>query len=164
MWCGGLCCSAGRRGVLESCSWITAHRANPTPHTHPNTDLGELPAWSTKLASSFSPQKFSPVILKSTRWPGATTIAYNDKFVNVYVGYGQREESPYTPKKLGEVLKEYGNGASAEENGALLAQLVEQVDPTVEQEAAYELEKRANEGGEGEEGAEGEGEGEEEDA
>jgi hypothetical protein len=134
--------------------------------------MGEVSAWSTRAASSFAPSKFSPVILKPARWPGAATIAYGDKFANIYVGTGLREEGgevvpPSAPKRLGEVQKEWSFALQGDEAAVEAEKIAEQADPTPEAEAAYEEERRAKEKGEGgeggEEGAEGE-EGEEEDA
>ncbi|KAI8925429.1 radial spokehead-like protein [Entophlyctis helioformis] len=123
---------------------------------------GDLPSWISRTCSHLSPTKFSPVMLRSTRWPGATVVAYNDKFANIYMGDGLKDlGNPlqrFVPPKLGDIQKEYATGEGADGNAELL---VEQTDPTIEQEKAYEDEKRAKEaegkegGSDGEENAEG---------
>jgi radial spoke head protein 4A len=60
-------------------------------------DLGNLPAWSSRLCSSLSPNNFSPVVLKSNRWIGATVVSYNDKFTNIYMGNGLKNLGNPTP-------------------------------------------------------------------
>ncbi|KAI8909826.1 radial spokehead-like protein [Gorgonomyces haynaldii] len=97
---------------------------------------GTLPSWSAKLCSLLSPAKFSPVVLRSNRWPGAYTVAYNDKFANIYVGDGLKDipSGHHVAPKLPEIQKEY-----VQPEGQELLQ--EQLDPTVEQEKQYEEEK-----------------------
>ncbi|KAI8806047.1 radial spokehead-like protein-domain-containing protein [Cladochytrium replicatum] len=133
-------------------------------------DHGDIPAWSARLCSFLSPLKFSPVMLRSNRWPGAFVVAYNDKFSNLYIGNGLKDlgnpSQSFIPPPLPEIQKEYGSGVE----GALGSpdELVEQVDPTAEEEAAFEAEQKAKEEAlkgdqeEEEEGGE-EGEGDEED-
>ena len=118
---------------------------------------GDSPAWSSRQVSKHAGTKFSPVLLRSTRWPGATVIAYNDKFTNIYVGWGHKEQLRFVPPKLALTQKEYAPAAEVE--GAVDL-LVEQLDPTIEQEKAFEDEKKAKEQ-EGKEGEEGEAEAEE---
>ncbi|RKO92975.1 radial spokehead-like protein, partial [Blyttiomyces helicus] len=117
----------------------------PVPETGPpilsalngDDDMGDVPSWVSRLCSSLSPTKYSPVLLRSTRWPGATVVAYNDRFNNVYVGDGLKELSDarqrFVPPPLPEVQKEYAEP------------MMEQADPTLEEEKAYEDEKRAKE-------------------
>ncbi len=106
---------------------------------------GDAPAWTPRLASVLSPSKFSPVYLRSNRWPGATVISYNDKFTNIYVGDGLKDLGSPTPKfappLLPAVQSEFG-GETLKENPELLN---EQLDPTIEQEAALEAERKAKE-------------------
>ncbi|KAJ3260820.1 Radial spoke head protein 4 A [Boothiomyces macroporosus] len=117
-------------------------------------DHGTIPAWSSRICSQLSPTKFSPVCLRSNNWPGASAMAYNDKFANIYVGDGLKDlgnpEQHFVPPALGPIQKEYTIPEGSENI------LTEQLDPTVEAEEAYEEEKRAkdDEGKEEEEGGE----------
>ncbi|KAJ1345024.1 hypothetical protein BSLG_000539 [Batrachochytrium salamandrivorans] len=101
-------------------------------------DHGDIPSWFSRVCSHLSSTKFAPIMLRSTRWPGAVVVAYNDKFANIYVGDGLKDlGSPlqrYLPPKLDQIQKEYGMGEGAESQVDLL---VEQSDPTVEQEREF---------------------------
>jgi radial spoke head protein 4A len=144
------------------------------------------PSWVARTASRFAPSKFAPAVLRSTRWEGAIVVAYNDKFANLYVGDGLRdvahESGLFVPPSLPVVQKEFvlpqeNKEAEEEEDeekkkareaaAATAGMLVEQKDPTVEEEEAFEEARKAKEEeGKGEEEEEGEGEegeGEEED-
>ncbi|KAJ3211568.1 hypothetical protein HDU67_004423 [Dinochytrium kinnereticum] len=121
------------------------------------------PAWTSRLCSTLSPTKFSPVVLRSTRWPGAIVVAYNDKFANIYVGDGHREQPVFIPPPLPEIQKEFvlvvkGEDEEDEER-VREVELVEGRDPSVEEEKAFEESRRSKEGEgkEEEEGEEGEG-------
>ena len=95
--------------------------------------------------------------MRSTRWPGATTVAYNDKFANIYVGDGLKDlgnSKYFSITKLPVIQKEYAIGEGAIGN---TEELNEQNDPTLAEEVAFEEDKKAgeNEGKEeGEENAE----------
>ena len=100
--------------------------------------------------------------IRSSRWPGAITVAYNDKFANVYIGDGLKDLGhpvpKFAPPALGPIQTEYATGETAAGNPELL---IEQLDPTIEAEAELEAEKRAKEeankaeeGGEAEEAEE----------
>ncbi len=103
-----------------------------------------------------SPTKFSPITLRSNRWPGASVVAYSDKFANIYVGDGLKDignpVQNFVPPMLGSVNKEYYIP-----EGGNVESLIEQIDPSVEVETAFEDAKKAKED-EGKEGEEGEGE------
>ncbi|KAJ3302502.1 Radial spoke head protein 4 A [Kappamyces sp. JEL0829] len=120
----------------------------PLPLTAISSDEehGNVQAWSSRLCSKLSPLKFSPVTLRSNRWPGAIVLAYADKFANIYVGDGLKDignpAQNYMPVALGPIAKEY---AAGEGSTGLAELLVEQLDPTVEVETAFEDEKRAKE-------------------
>ncbi|KAJ3286941.1 Radial spoke head protein 4 A [Rhizoclosmatium sp. JEL0117] len=117
------------------------------------------PAWVTRPCSTLSPVKFTPVTLRSTRWPGAVIVAYNDKFANIYVGDGHGDipkggflsDGLLLPPVLGEVAKEFVVVEKEEnpddpENPIVKEHgMVEQKDPTVEEEDAFEEAKRAKE-------------------
>lgn len=97
-------------------------------------------AWSARVGSKLSPLKYSPVYLRSNRWPGAYAVAYGDKFCNVYIGDGLKD--------LG-ANQDYGNSAFHYPPALPPVQVeyeeavIEEDDPTVEQEKAYEDDLRA---------------------
>ncbi|KAI9343476.1 radial spokehead-like protein [Zopfochytrium polystomum] len=131
-------------------------------------DTPDGPAWVARSCTVLSPAKFAPVMLRSTRWPGAVIVAYNDKFANVYIGDGHREVPStsagglHLPPPLPPVQKEYdADGGGGEMRPGVFT---EQRDPTVEEETAFEEAQKAKEeqdAEEGEEGAGSEGGGEE---
>jgi radial spoke head protein 4A len=115
------------------------------------------------------------VTLKSNRWPGALVVAYNDKFANVYIGDGQKSlgnpAQNFVVPRLGEVQKEYV-GVVGEEGVPTGEEVTEMVDPSVDEELAFEdslkIKEKEGEDGEGEDeevvdGAAGEEDEEEED-
>jgi radial spoke head protein 4A len=95
------------------------------------------------------------VTLKSNRWPGALVVAYNDKFANVYIGDGQKSlgnpAQNFIVPKLSEVQKEYA-GAVVDDAPPSVEEITEQVDPTVDEEQAFEdsLKVKEKEGEDGE--------------
>ncbi|KAJ3060048.1 Radial spoke head protein 4 A [Podochytrium sp. JEL0797] len=118
---------------------------------------GGGPAWVVRPCSTLSPVKFTPVTLRSTRWPGAIVVAYNDKFANLYVGDGHGDigkgmalkDGFMLPPVLGEMGKEFvvvekeENPDDAENPIVKEKALMEQRDPTVEEETAFEEAKKA---------------------
>jgi radial spoke head protein 4A len=117
-------------------------------------ETSAVPSWSSRVCSKLSPIKFSPVTLRSLRWPGASVLAYNDKFANIYIGDGLKDGGEFAPPSLGKIEKEF---VLDEANADVL---FEQIDPTVEAETAFEDSKKTKDeegkegGAEGEEGAE----------
>lgn len=122
------------------------------------TEDSELPGgttpWSVQLASKLSPVRFAPVALKSNRWPGAVTVGYNEKFANIYVGWGLKEIGRrFVPAPLPAIQTEYGLVKPVPEE----AGLQEQNEVSLEDEKAYldankpaaAEEGNANEDGEG---------------
>ncbi|KAJ3391996.1 Radial spoke head protein 4 A [Chytriomyces hyalinus] len=117
------------------------------------------PAWVARACSTLSPVKFTPVTLRSTRWPGAMIVAYNDKFANIYVGDGHGDvgkgmglsDGMLLPPVLPDIAKEFALIEKEEnpddpENPILKEMgMIEQKDPTVEEEDAFEEAKRAKE-------------------
>ncbi|KAJ3170630.1 Radial spoke head protein 4 A [Geranomyces variabilis] len=101
-----------------------------------------MASWVARMCSSLSPSKFSPVLLRCTRWPGATVVSYNEKFANVYIGDGQRDTPRFVPPPLAELQKEYASGPGAP---GTVEDITEQNDPTLAEETAFEEEKRARE-------------------
>lgn len=105
-------------------------------------ELGNLPSWSSRLCSSLSPANFSPVVLKSNRWIGATVVSYNDKFTNIYMGNGLKNLGNPTPTFAPPLLPPVQSEFDAPEG---TTPLEEQLDPTVEAEAALEAERKSKE-------------------
>lgn len=89
----------------------------------------DVPAWTARLASQLSPIRYSPVFLRSNRWPGAFVVGYSEKFANIYVGWGIKDLGrPFVPVALPPVQKEF----SSEEP------LEEKQDATAEEERDYD--------------------------
>jgi radial spoke head protein 4A len=89
----------------------------------------DVPAWTARLASQLSPIRYSPVFLRSNRWPGAFVVGYSEKFANIYVGWGIKDLGrPFVPVALPPVQKEF----SSEEP------LEEKQDATAEEEREYD--------------------------
>jgi radial spoke head protein 4A len=116
----------------------------PSPETGPSIltplardeDHNEMSAWSGHLSSRMTPTKYTPIYLRSTRWPGAVAIAYNEKFANIYVGDGLKDLAGklYVDEPLPNVEQEYGS-----ENGpGNRADITEERDASVEDEKAFE--------------------------
>ncbi|KAJ3094292.1 Radial spoke head protein 4 A, partial [Physocladia obscura] len=120
---------------------------------------GGGPAWVTRPCSTLSPVKFTPVTLRSTRWPGAIVVAYNDKFANLYVGDGHGDvgkgmalaDGMMLPPVLPDVAKEFVLVEKQENpddpDNPVLKEIIfaEQKDPSVAEEEAFEEAKRAKE-------------------
>ncbi|EPZ32600.1 Radial spokehead-like protein domain-containing protein [Rozella allomycis CSF55] len=128
-----------------------------------------VPAWTIRQASHRLPMKFSVVYARSNRWPGAINIGYRDKFANIYVGDGLKYESAWSIPSLPEVNQEYGikqekNEETGEINFVFPLEINEQIDPTLEEETAFEEAKKAKEEEKEEAAEEAENEGEEEDS
>lgn len=120
-----------------------------------DAEHGGNQSWAVRICSPLSPLKYSPITLRSLSWPGATVVAYMDKFANVYVGDGLKDlaGNPFVSAKLPAIQSEYGTGEPAP---GTVADFTEEVDPTVEEENAFEEAKVRAEGekSEGESGQE----------
>ncbi|KAJ3387046.1 Radial spoke head protein 4 A [Entophlyctis sp. JEL0112] len=128
------------------------------------------PAWVARACATLAPAKFTPIVLRSTRWPGALVVAYNDKFANLYVGDGHGDVGPglalpdgsLLPPVLPDISKEFvlvekvDNPDDPDTPILKETGLVEQKDPTVEEETAFEEAKKAKEEEEKEAAEEGE--------
>lgn len=102
---------------------------------------GDLMAWSIRLCSTCAPVRYSPVCLRSNRWPGAVSIGYNDKFANIYMGWGLKETGHvHVPAPLPPIQLEYGSSEASPDSAA---NIVEQADPTFEEEQATEAAAKA---------------------
>ncbi|RKO97157.1 hypothetical protein CXG81DRAFT_11583 [Caulochytrium protostelioides] len=102
---------------------------------------GAVPAWSVRVCSTLSRPRHSPIALFSNRWPGAATVAYNDKFVNIYVGDGVKAGAYQLPV-LPDVQNEWVPEPTEEEEEQAAAE-EEATDPTLEEEKAWEEQQRA---------------------
>lgn len=103
--------------------------------------VGKYEAWTTSLSSTGN-QRYGHVIIRSNRWPGAYAFAKDDRFANVYIGFGQKSSvEPFSPPLPTPMMTQ--------------SQTQEEVDdPTVEEEETYEKsliqEQSQNESGSGE--------------
>ncbi|ORZ31730.1 radial spokehead-like protein [Catenaria anguillulae PL171] len=93
-------------------------------------------SWSVRACSRLLPVKFSPVHLRSNRWPGAHAVYYNGKFACVYVGDGIKElgSTPFTLPAVPKMRAEYAVPAK----WAGKVGLTEKDDPSVADEKAFE--------------------------
>ncbi|ORX48989.1 hypothetical protein BCR36DRAFT_371054 [Piromyces finnis] len=115
----------------------------------------DIPSWVSKFCSRTLAPQFNPVCISSTRWPGAHTVALSDKFSSIYIGdgmkcYGNTYLSAFhIPQPLTAVMSEY-------QENELDKEITEQIDPTVEEERAFEEEQaeKLREKEEDEEGSE----------
>ena len=83
------------------------------------------------------------VLVRNTRWPGTLCVWKEEKFANIYVGFGVKAiDSPYTPTQIGTVDKDPND-------------TVEHAEPNPDKEPPPPEEEK-KEGEEGEENAEGE--------
>ena len=90
------------------------------------------------------PVTHAVILVKNTRWPGTLTVWKEEKFANIYVGYGIKAIGEnYYPTQLMKVDKDP-------------ADLEEQKEPFPEKEPPKPEEKKEGEEGEGEENKEGE--------
>ncbi|ORX86769.1 hypothetical protein BCR32DRAFT_324838 [Anaeromyces robustus] len=100
----------------------------------------DIPSWVSKYCSRTLAPQFNPVCISSTRWPGAHTVALSDKFSSIYIGdgmkcYGNTYLSAYhIPQPLTNIMTEYQENEVEKE-------ITEQIDPTVEEEKAFEEEQ-----------------------
>jgi len=71
--------------------------------------------WTTRTCPSQGGSQ-AMVVLKSLLFPGAYTVAFGSKYVNVYVGYGHRVSAkPYSPPAPGVILGEVNTADFVEE-------------------------------------------------
>jgi len=124
----------------------------------------DIPSWVSKFCSRTLAPQYNPVCISSTRWPGAHTVALSDKFSSIYIGdgmkcYGNTYLSAFhIPQQLTAIMNEYQENETEKD-------ITEQIDPTVEEEKAFEEEQaeKLREKEEEEEGTEEEEEESEED-
>ena len=97
------------------------------------------------------------VLVKNTRWPGTLCVWKEEKFANIYVGFGIKAiDSPYTPTQLGTVDKDPNDTVEHAEPNP------EKEPPPPEKEKKEGEESEVGEGNENAEGEENKEEGEEE--
>ena len=119
-----------------------------------NVNEIDLKYWKVKVVgdqimhnrANGDPITHAVVLVKNTRWPGTLTVWKEEKFANIYVGYGIKAIGEnYYPTQLMKVDKDP-------------ADLEEQKEPFPEKEPPKPEEKKEGEEGEGEENKEGEAE------
>ena len=116
-----------------------------------NVNEIDLKYWKVKVVgdqimhnrANGDPMTHAVVILKNMRWPGTLTVWKEEKFANIYIGYGIKAIGEnYYPTQLMKVDKDP-------------ADLEEQKEPFPEKEPPKPEEKKEGEEGEGEENKEG---------
>ena len=117
-----------------------------------NANEIDLKYWKVKVVgdqimhnrANGDPITHAVILVKNTRWPGTLTVWKEEKFANIYVGYGIKAIGEnYYPTQLMKVNKDP-------------ADLEEQKEPFPEKEPPKPEEKKEGEEGEGEENKEGE--------
>eukprot|EP00128_Syssomonas_multiformis_P015844 Colp12_sorted_trinity150504_noHs@29147 len=94
-----------------------------------------LPAWTARICSTLAP-RYSPVIVRSNRWPGAYAFAFDKKFENIYIGWGQKYlPQGYSPPAPKVPQSEF----------EAVSMVTEAEDPTVEEEKAASKSKEEQE-------------------
>lgn len=76
--------------------------------------LGLESAWLSKIVGDNQPYNYKDGtityavnVIKSIRWPGAVTVAQNQKFASIYVGYGlKRGDVCFNPTEPPEVMRD----------------------------------------------------------
>ena len=123
-----------------------------------NVNEIDLKYWKVKVVgdqimhnrTNGDPLTHAVVLVRNTRWPGTLTVWKEEKFANIYVGYGIKSIGEnYYPTQMMKVDKDPGD-------------LEEQKEPFPEKEPPKPEEKKEGEEGEGEENKEKEEGGEEE--
>ncbi|KAI9184100.1 hypothetical protein H9P43_003153 [Blastocladiella emersonii ATCC 22665] len=107
-----------------------------TPLIEDSEMAAGLQAWSVRACSRMLPLKFTPIHLRSNRWPGAHAVYYNGKFACVYMGDGLKDLAgmPFAAPALPAFQAEYVPPPAVA--GPL--GLTEQNDPSVEDEKKFE--------------------------
>merc|ERR1712048_213996 len=104
-----------------------------------------IPSWSINASSSLAHVHHQIAIIKSNLWPGAAAYCNGHKFDNIYIGYGQKYNAVnYSPMMCQAFEMEF-----------MSSEIIEEADPSVEQEkakAAEEAAKRENDQEEEEDG------------
>jgi len=98
-----------------------------------DTDVTGIPAWSVNASNSLNHPHHQIAILKSNLWPGAAAYCNGHKFDNIYIGYGQKYNAVnYSPMVCQAFEMEF-----------MSSDVIEESDPSVEQEKAKEAEEAA---------------------
>ncbi|XP_030648966.1 radial spoke head protein 6 homolog A [Chanos chanos] len=131
------------------------HEAGPpllTPLSE-DAEIHNTSPWSTRLSSPLIPQ-FAIAVLRSNIWPGAYAYASGRKFENIYIGWGMKFAGEnFTPCLAPPPESEYPSEP----------EIMEALDPTVEEEQAMEAAQEEQRAQEEEEGLEGDEEEEDDD-
>merc|ERR1712048_577260 len=127
---------------------MEAEREIGPPQLSPLTDDIEatgIPAWSVSTSNTLNHVHHQIAIIKSNLWPGAAAYCNGHKFDNIYIGYGQKYNAVnYSPMMCQAFEMEF-----------MSSEIIEEADPSVEQEkakAAEEAAKRENDQEEEEDG------------
>merc|ERR1712032_141811 len=106
-----------------------------TPLTE-DLEVTGIPAWSISASSNMISSHHQIAIIKSNLWPGAAAYCNGHKFDNIYLGYGQK----YTADNFSPMA------CQAFEVEFVQTEMIEEQDPSVEQENALKAaEEAANE-------------------
>merc|ERR1712159_5286 len=106
-----------------------------TPLTE-DLEVTGIPAWSISSNSTLMHSLHQIAIIKSNLWPGAAAYCNGHKFDNIYLGYGQKYTADnFSPMACQSFELEY-----------VQTEVIEEQDPSVEQENALKAaEEAANE-------------------
>eukprot|EP00158_Paraphelidium_tribonemae_P005455 Partr_v1_DN27351_c1_g1_i2_m46283 putative Radial spoke len=67
-----------------------------------------VPAWTIKHSFQHLQPKQSAIVLRNNLWPGAVTVGFNDKFANIYIGWGVKDlQEQFIPEPIGTMQREY---------------------------------------------------------
>lgn len=115
---------------------MEAEREIGPPQLSPLTDDIEatgIPAWSVSTSNTLNHAHHQIAIIKSNLWPGAAAYCNGHKFDNIYIGYGQKYNAVnYSPMMCQAFEMEF-----------MSSEIIEEADPSVEQEKAKEAEEAA---------------------
>jgi radial spoke head protein 4A len=110
-----------------------------------DTDVTGIPAWSVNTSNALNHPHHQIAIIKSNLWPGAAAYCNGHKFDNIYIGYGQKYNAVnYSPMVCQAFEMEF-----------MSSEVIEESDPSVEQEKAKEAEEAAKQENEQEEDEDG---------
>ena len=98
-----------------------------------DADVTGIPAWSVNTSNTLNHSHHQIAVIKSNLWPGAAAYCNGHKFDNIYIGYGQKYNAVnYSPMVCQAFEMEF-----------ISSDVIEESDPSVEQEKAREAEEAA---------------------
>ncbi|KAM9849264.1 radial spoke head protein 4 homolog A [Aulostomus maculatus] len=93
-----------------------------------DTEIFNIPPWTSKMSSTLI-SEHAIAVLRSNIWPGASAYACGKTFENIYIGWGLKYSGEgYSPPVPPLPQREYPDGP----------EVVESLDPTLEEELALE--------------------------